>query len=81
MGGREPVTTTVVAVAAREDSACGARQRREVGCYLQREGANVRQARVGSLRAGRRGRARINLPCTAGWVRELISLHEDVFAP
>jgi len=59
------VTTTVVAVAAREDSVCGARQKREVGCYLQREGANVRQARVGSLRAGRRGRARINLPCTA----------------
>ena len=59
------VTTTVVAVAAREDSACGARQKREVGCYLQRQGANVRQARVGSLRAGRRGRARINLPCTA----------------
>jgi hypothetical protein len=64
-GGR--VTTTVVAVAAREeDSACGARQRRaRSDATRQREGANVRQARVGSLRAGRRGRARINLPCTA----------------
>jgi hypothetical protein len=38
------VTTTVVAVAAREDSACGARQKREVGCYLQREAGSRGQS-------------------------------------